>query len=64
MVVLAGPNGAGKSICAAHLLRGTLAVEEFVNADTIPRGLIASGTAGTAPVFTHQVAWNRLRTSR
>ena len=36
--VLAGPNGAGKSTSAAHLLRGALAVEEFVNADTIAQG--------------------------
>jgi predicted ABC-type ATPase len=41
VVVLAGPNGAGKSTGAARLLRGTLAVEEFVNADTIASGLSA-----------------------
>jgi predicted ABC-type ATPase len=41
VVVLAGPNGAGKSTGAAHLLRGALAVEEFVNADTIAQGLSA-----------------------
>ena len=41
VVVLAGPNGAGKSTSAARLLREALAVEEFVNADTIAQGLSA-----------------------
>ena len=41
VVVLAGPNGAGKSTSAAQLLRDALAVEEFVNADTIAQGLPA-----------------------
>jgi predicted ABC-type ATPase len=40
-VVLAGPNVAGKSTIAAHVLKGALAVEEFVNADTIAQGLSA-----------------------
>ncbi len=41
VVVIAGPNGAGKSTAAPRLLRGALAVSEFVNADTIARGLSA-----------------------
>jgi len=41
LVVLAGPNGAGKSTAALVLLRGALHVDEFVNADTIARGLSA-----------------------
>lgn len=41
LVVLGGPNGAGKSTAAPALLRDTLAVTEFVNADTIARGLSA-----------------------
>jgi predicted ABC-type ATPase len=41
VVLLAGPNGAGKSTAAARLLRGALAVDEFVNADTIAAGLSA-----------------------
>jgi len=41
VVVVAGPNGAGKSTTAPGLLRGALAVSEFVNADTIARGLSA-----------------------
>ena len=32
VVAVAGPNGAGKSTSAPHLLKGALAVEEFVNA--------------------------------
>jgi predicted ABC-type ATPase len=41
VVVIAGPNGAGKSTTANGLLQGALAVREFVNADTIARGLSA-----------------------
>lgn len=40
-VVIAGPNGAGKTTAAPRLLRGALAVSEFVNADTIAQGLSA-----------------------
>ncbi|MDR1040761.1 MAG: zeta toxin family protein [Deltaproteobacteria bacterium] len=39
VVILAGPNGAGKSTVAPFLLRDTLAVDEFVNADAIAKGL-------------------------
>ena len=41
IVILAGPNGAGKSTAAPELLHGELAVNEFVNADVIARGLSA-----------------------
>jgi len=41
VVVVAGPNGAGKSTTAPRLLRGALAVREFVNADTVAQGLSA-----------------------
>lgn len=41
LVVLAGPNGAGKSTGAPALLQGTLAVDEYVNADVIAQGLSA-----------------------
>jgi predicted ABC-type ATPase len=41
---LGGPNGAGKSTTAGRLLRGPLAVDEFVNAD-----IIAQGLSGFAP---------------
>ncbi len=39
VVVIAGPNGAGKSTSAPRLLVEALAVDEFVNADTIAAGL-------------------------
>lgn len=39
VIVLGGPNGAGKSTIAPTLLRDTLAVDSFVNADTIAQGL-------------------------
>ncbi len=39
VVVVAGHNGAGKSTTAQQLLQGALAVQEFVNADTIAAGL-------------------------
>jgi predicted ABC-type ATPase len=39
IVILAGPNGAGKSTAAPRVLRGALAVDHFVNADVIARGL-------------------------
>jgi len=41
VVVLGGPNGAGKSTVAPRLLRGSLRVDEFVNADTLAQGLSA-----------------------
>jgi len=41
IVIVAGPNGAGKSTVAPALLHGTLAVDEFVNADVIASGLSA-----------------------
>jgi predicted ABC-type ATPase len=41
VIVLAGPNGAGKSTAAPFVLRQTLGVVEFVNADVIAQGLSA-----------------------
>ena len=60
VVVLAGPNGAGKSTSAAHLLRGALAVEEFVNADTIAQGLSAYRPEAAA-VAAGRIMLERLR---
>jgi predicted ABC-type ATPase len=48
VVVLAGPNGAGKSTTAPALLRDSLAVTEFVNADTIAQGLSGFDPDGSA----------------
>jgi predicted ABC-type ATPase len=39
VVVLGGPNGAGKTTASEHILRDTLAVDAFVNADVIAKGL-------------------------
>ncbi|MCK4342766.1 MAG: zeta toxin family protein, partial [Phycisphaerae bacterium] len=39
VILLAGPNGAGKSTMAPTLLKDTIGVVEFVNADTIAQGL-------------------------
>ncbi|MCA0370571.1 MAG: zeta toxin family protein [Proteobacteria bacterium] len=41
LVVIAGPNGAGKSTSAPALLRNTLHLNNFVNADVIAQGLCA-----------------------
>lgn len=41
VVVVAGSNGSGKSTSAPEVLRGEMAVSEFVNADVIARGLSA-----------------------
>lgn len=47
-IIISGPNGSGKSTTAPALLKGTLGVTEFVNADTIARGLFAFQPEGTA----------------
>ena len=39
LIALAGPNGAGKSTAGPSLLKDTLGVTEFVNADLIAQGL-------------------------
>jgi predicted ABC-type ATPase len=39
IIIVAGPNGAGKTTAAADILVGALAVQEFVNADIIAKGL-------------------------
>lgn len=41
LVVIAGPNGSGKSTSAPALLRDTLEVVDYVNADGIAQGLSA-----------------------
>lgn len=42
-VVIAGPNGAGKTSAAPELLKDTVGVATFVNADVIAEGLAAFG---------------------
>lgn len=41
VVILAGPNGAGKSTLSEALLKNTLGIRHYVNADTLARGLSA-----------------------
>jgi predicted ABC-type ATPase len=41
LIILAGPNGAGKTTASYELLKRTYQIDEFVNADTIARGLSA-----------------------
>lgn len=60
VVILAGPNGAGKSTAAPALLEGTLAVNEFVNADVIARDLLA-GDPDSAAIAAGRVMLTRLR---
>jgi len=48
VIVIAGANGAGKSTLAPFLLRDTFGITEFVNADTIARGLSAFAPENSA----------------
>jgi predicted ABC-type ATPase len=48
VIVIAGPNGAGKSTTAPIVLRDTLGITEFVNADQIASGLSAFNPEGAA----------------
>lgn len=61
LVMIGGPNGSGKSTAAPSLLRDTLAVFDFVNADLIARGLSGFDPAGSA-VAAGRVMLERLRT--
>ena len=60
VVILTGPNGAGKSTAAPALLQGALAVNKFVNADVIARGLSAFDPAAAA-IAAGRVMLARLR---
>lgn len=59
IIVIAGPNGAGKSTTAPSLLKGTLGVKEFVNADVIAQGL-SSFQPETAAFHAGRVMLERL----
>ena len=48
LIVIAGPNGAGKSTAAEVILGGLLRLDNFVNADTIARGLSRFNPEGAA----------------
>ena len=59
VVVIAGPNGAGKTTLAPFLLRDTLGVLEYVNADPIALGLSGFDPASVA-LQAGRVMLNRL----
>lgn len=48
LVALAGPNGAGKSTVGPALLRNSLGISTFVNADVIAQGLSGLEPEGAA----------------
>lgn len=48
LIALAGPNGAGKSTTGPALLKDTLGITEFVNADLIAQGLSPFAPEGAA----------------
>jgi predicted ABC-type ATPase len=59
VIVIGGPNGAGKTTLAPFLLRDTLKLREYVNADPIALGL--SGFDPTSVAFSAgRVMLNRL----
>lgn len=59
VVVIAGPNGAGKTTLAPFLLRDTLGLLEYVNADPIAHGLSGFDPASVA-LQAGRVMLNRL----
>ena len=59
VIVIAGPNGAGKTTLAPFLLRDTLRVLEYVNADPIALGL-SGFDPGSVAFQAGRVMLNRL----
>lgn len=59
VVVIGGPNGAGKTTLAPFLLRDTLGVLEYVNADPIALGL-SGFDPGSVALQAGRVMLNRL----
>lgn len=60
LIVISGANGAGKSTLAPYLLRDTLKIVEYVNADTIAQGLSAFASE-TAAFEAGRIMLKRLR---
>jgi predicted ABC-type ATPase len=60
LIALAGPNGAGKSTAGPALLKDTLGVTEFVNADLIAQGL-SPFAPETAALAAGRIMLTRLR---
>lgn len=61
VIVIAGPNGAGKSTTAPAIVQQAFAVHEFINADTIARGLSAFAPEHVA-VAAGKIMLRRIRT--
>jgi predicted ABC-type ATPase len=59
VIVIAGPNGAGKTTLAPFLLRDTLNVREYINADPIALGLSGFDPSSVA-LAAGRVMLNRL----
>jgi len=57
--LIGGPNGAGKTTSAMKLLPDFLAINEFVNADTIAQGLSAFNSASIS-ITAGKVMLNRI----
>lgn len=60
VAIVAGPNGAGKSTTAPPLLRDTLGLLDFVNADTVALGLSGFDPDGAGPAA-GRIVLERLR---
>jgi predicted ABC-type ATPase len=60
VLVLAGPNGAGKTTAAPRLLRDTLGLLEFVNADAVAQGL-AGFAPDVAALEASKIMFDRIR---
>jgi predicted ABC-type ATPase len=58
-VVIAGPNGTGKTSAAPDLLRDTVGIDVFVNADAIAEGLAAFDPA-SATIAAGRIMLRRL----
>jgi predicted ABC-type ATPase len=60
VIIVSGPNGAGKTTTAPLILQGTLAVDEFVNADAVAVGLSAFNPEGVS-ISAGKIMLKRLR---
>ena len=60
VIALAGPNGAGKATAGPSLVRDTLGMTQFVNADVVASGLSAFEPEGTA-IRAGRIMLDRLR---
>jgi predicted ABC-type ATPase len=59
VIVIAGPNGAGKTSAARDLLRDTVGIDAFVNADVVAQGL-SGFRPESAAAEAGRVVWKRL----